>query len=238
MLWPRPRARGRDGCWVWSNGDDVVFDNIECPALSLETGNERSARLILDIYSQVAKAIKSKGASEVVVGSKTHGMNQGYFDQEGLEVIDIFDQSRNYLIESIFPDDASSFIPFPEDDDGKQDLYTDSHNERRKLARILEKMVRLSSKLDRVASDIADEIDSKILDEILEPFIKKSNYGGMITQCQQIGCHLLEDLGGEWRWPEGLGERRKLVGIPYRVSHGICEYCLPGVMEEMEKHFK
>ena len=132
--------------WVWSNGNTVVFDNIETKVMKEgASANDKIAAIILQIYQEAAKRMKGikfndggNVVEEVLVGSATYGIDQKYLKDLPDVKVDP---------EKIYPEDINY-------------IYTDAKEERRKLANIYNRMIKLCNKVDIFASDISDKIEN------------------------------------------------------------------------------
>jgi len=145
--------------WVWSNGDTIVFDNIESPSGKQGPSyNEKAMNEILDVYKTAAIAIKMANGDKgkVLIGNSRWGIDQ--------EFLKSFERGPRGLV----PEDADEDWIYMNDDDffGDEEdggpyrtnggLYLDSYYNTVKVARVRKDLIRISNSIDRYATDIAD----------------------------------------------------------------------------------
>ena len=134
--------------WVWSNGNTVVFDNIETKVMKTgNSSNDRLADILLKIYQEAGQRMKGiefnngqNVVEEVLVGSNTYGIDQRYLQELPLKDVEM---------EKKYPEDVGR-------------IYSDAESERRKLAKIYGRMTKLCNKIDKKASDLSDRLERRL----------------------------------------------------------------------------
>ena len=125
----------------------VVFDNIESKVMKTgASANDRLADVLLKIYQEAGQRMKGiefndgkNVVEEVLVGSNTYGIDQRY-----LKELPLKDVER----EKKYPEDVER-------------IYSDAESERRKLAKIYKRMIKLCNKIDKKASDLSDKLERR-----------------------------------------------------------------------------
>ena len=148
--------------WVWSNGNTVVFDNIESPSGKMGASyNEKAMNKILDVYKTAAKRISEITKGPVFVGHSPYGISSSFYDNMASHRIHLVPEDSHVFLGGFYPKDRD-FIALGYTNDSYQTnsgLYLDSYYDKRRLANNIIRIIRMANKIDSMAVDLSDNLE-------------------------------------------------------------------------------
>lgn len=161
--------------WVWSNGNTIVFDNIESPAGKEGVSyNEKAMNEILEVYKMAAVSMKNANDNQgqVLIGNSIYGIKQSFLEgfPRNKERLKPEDGDKNWVFMNDYYDEDDTLDDDYYDDDENPGgtykteggLYLDSYFNTVKIAKIKKNLIRIANSVDKYATDIADRLENLV----------------------------------------------------------------------------